>query len=146
MNKVNLKHRKETLDDKNINHMSESSLHAWIREAIDEGLSDHSFGEIIAKMFDTDKIRTMLIKSLTPAIMNGVSPYYSEEFYCSISDDRIVVSPWWDNHWQDIKITDFVQQAIDKSDDECIILLKNALIDSIEIIDRTLKENKGRHA
>ena len=141
MNKVNLGHRKETSDDKNNNHMSESSLHTWIEEAIDEGLSNYSFGEIIAEMFDTDKIKTMLIKTLTPAIMNGVSPYYREEFYCSISADRIVISPWWDNHWQDIKIIDFIQKSIDKSDTESIVQLRNALVESIEIIDKTLKIN-----
>ena len=140
MNKVSLKHRKETWDDKNDIHMSESDLHKWIENAINEGLSDYSFGEIIAKMFDTDKIKTMLIKSLTPAIINGVSPYYNEEFYCSISDDRIVISPWWDDHWQDIKIIDFVQQAINKSDDTSNIILRNALAESIELIDKALKE------
>jgi len=141
MNKVSFKHRKETWDDKNDNHMSESALHHWIEEAINEGLSNYSFGEIIAKMFDTDKIRTMLIESLTPAIINGVSPYYKEEFYCSISANRIVISPWWDDHWQDIRIIDFIQESIDKSDTESKIKLKNALIKSVEIIDKALKED-----
>jgi hypothetical protein len=140
MNKVSLKHRKETWNDKNDNHMSESALRHWIQESINEGLSNYSFSEIIAKMFDTDKIRTMLIESLTPTIMNGVSPYYNEEFYCSISADRIVISPWWDNHWQDIRIIDFIQESIDKSNTESKIKLKNALIKSIEIIEKALNE------
>ena len=151
MNKVSFKHRKETWkvkksDDKNDNHMSEESLKGWIKDGINEGLHDYNIGEIIGKMFDQNKIKQIVIDALVPKVMDACSPYYKQEFYSSISGDNIVISPWWDDHWQNLKIVDLIKKSVTAFDDtESLIDLKKALKESIEIVDKILEEQELHH-
>jgi len=134
MKKVKLKHSE---NDKQMNRVC---LEAWIKEGVNEGLGTYSMQDALEKMFDVDKIKQLLIESLTPQIMNTVTPYYKDEFYSAISGDKLVISPWWDDCWQNIKIVDLVKESIEGRDDDCIMLTRDTLIKSIEIIDKEIKE------
>ena len=143
MGKANFKHEqyyknKSTDPDK---EMSEESLREWIRTGINEGLHDYNIGEIIGKMFDQNKIKQILIDALVPKVMDACSPYYRQEFYSSITGDNIVISPWWDNHWQKLKIVDLIKKSVDGFDDTGTLTdLKKALKESIKIVDKVLEE------
>ena len=136
MKKTKLKHRE------NGKQMNEACLKAWIKEGVNEGLGAYSIQDALEKMFDVGKIKQLLIESLTPEIMNAVTPYYKDEFYSAISGDELVISPWWDTYWQYIKIVDLVKESIEGRDDDCIMLTRDALIKSIEIIDKQIKERE----
>ena len=136
MKKTKLKHRE------NGKQMNESCLKAWIKEGVNEGLGAYSIQDALEKMFDVGKIKQLLIESLTPEIMNSVTPYYKDEFYSAISGDKLVISPWWDDCWQYIKIVDLVKESIEGRDDDCIMLTRDALIKSIEIVDKQIKERE----
>ena len=136
MKKTKLKHRE------NGKQMNESCLKAWIKEGVNEGLGAYSIQDALEKMFDVGKIKQLLIESLTPEIMNSVTPYYKDEFYSAISGDELVISPWWDDCWQYIKIVDLVKESIEGRDDDCIMLTRDALIKSIEIVDKQIKERE----
>ena len=136
MKKTKLKHRE------NGKQMNEACLKAWIKEGVNEGLGAYSIQDALEKMFDVGKIKQLLIESLTPEIMNAVTPYYKDEFYSAISGDELVISPWWDDCWQYIKIVDLVKESIEGRDDDCIMLTRDALIKSIEIVDKQIKERE----
>ena len=136
MKKTKLKHRE------NGKQMNEACLKAWIKEGVNEGLGAYSIQDALEKMFDVGKIKQLLIESLTPEIMNSVTPYYKDEFYSAISGDQLVISPWWDDYWQYIKIVDLVKESIEGRDDDCIMLTRDALIKSIEIVDKQIKERE----
>lgn len=136
MKKTKLKHRE------NGKQMNEACLKAWIKEGVNEGLGAYSIQDALEKMFDVGKIKQLLIESLTPEIMNAVTPYYKDEFYSAISGDQLVISPWWDDYWQYIKIVDLVKESIEGRDDDCIMLTRDALIKSIEIVDKQIKERE----
>ena len=136
MKKTKLKHRE------NGKQMNEACLKAWIKEGVNEGLGAYSIQDALEKMFDVGKIKQLLIESLTPEIMNSVTPYYKDEFYSAISGHELVISPWWDDYWQYIKIVDLVKESIEGRDDDCIMLTRDALIKSIEIIDKQIKERE----
>ena len=136
MKKTRLKHRE------NGKQMNEACLKAWIKEGVNEGLGAYSIQDALEKMFDVGKIKQLLIESLTPEIMNSVTPYYKDEFYSAISGDQLVISPWWDDYWQYIKIVDLVKESIEGRDDDCIMLTRDALIKSIEIVDKQIKERE----
>ena len=136
MKKTKLKHRE------NGKQMNEACLKAWIKEGVNEGLGAYSIQDALEKMFDVGKIKQLLIESLTPEIMNSVTPYYKDEFYSAISGDELVISPWWDDCWQYIKIVDLVKESIEGRDDDCIMLTRDALIKSIEIVDKQIKERE----
>ena len=142
MNKVNFKHREDVYNsNESDKQMSKNHLEWWIKEGINEGLGAHNIQDTIKKMFDADKIRQILVDSLTPQIIDKVSPYYKQEFYSSITGSKIVISPWWDEYWQEIEIVHLVQKSIDGFDDtDALLDLKKALISSIEIIDNILTE------
>ena len=143
MSKANFKHEqylKNNLTDPDT-EMSEESLKGWIRTGINEGLDDYNIEEVIGKMFDQNKIKQILIDALVPKIMDACSPYYKQEFYSSITGDNIVISPWWDNHWQKLKIVDLIKKSVDGFDDtETLTDLKKALKESIKIVDKVLEE------
>ena len=143
MSKANFKHEqylKNNLTDPDT-EMSEESLKGWIRTGINEGLDDYNIEEVIGKMFDQNKIKQILIDALVPKIMDACSPYYKQEFYSSITGDNIVISPWWDSHWQKLKIVDLIKKSVDGFDDtETLTDLKKALKESIKIVDKVLEE------
>tara|TARA_R110000824_G_scaffold4623_8_gene22271 strand:- start:1781 stop:2218 length:438 start_codon:yes stop_codon:yes gene_type:complete len=140
MKKVKLKHREPRYEGKGDNQMDELCLKGWIKDGINEGLGAYNIQDTIEKMFDAGKIKQLLIESLTPEIINAVTPFYKDEFYSNISGDKLVVSPWWDDCWQDIKIVDLVKESIEGRDIDCIMLTRDSFIKSIEIIDKNIKD------
>ena len=144
MKKVKLKHRESSYipngeGDKQIN---ERCLKRLIKNGIDEGLGAYNIQDALEEMFDISKIKTMLVESLTPEIMNAVTPYYKDEFYSSISRDKLIISPWWDDFWQEIKIVDIVKDSVDGWGAEHLTETRNAFVESLAIIDKAIKEKE----
>ena len=139
MKKTRLKHRE------NGKQMNEACLKAWIKEGVNEGLGAYSIQDALEKMFDVGKIKQLLIESLTPEIMNAVTPYYKDEFYSTISGDKLIISPWWDELCQEIKIVDLVKHGVDGHDIEYLTKMKNAFVESLEIIDKNIKEHNIKY-
>tara|TARA_R100000664_G_scaffold19628_1_gene28755 strand:- start:3977 stop:4399 length:423 start_codon:yes stop_codon:yes gene_type:complete len=139
MNKVKLKHR-----DPNI-QMSESVLKTWIHEGIDEGLNGSNIEDVLNELFNTAKMRKVIVNALVPYIINAVTPYYKDEFYSSISHDgeTLVISPFWDDYWQEIKIIDMVKESILGFDTKSLTILKKSFEKSIEIINEAIINQKG---
>ena len=139
MNKVKLKHR-----DPNI-QMSESVLKTWIHEGIDEGLNGSNIEDVLNELFNTAKMRKVIVNALVPHIINAVTPYYKDEFYSSISHDgeTLVISPFWDDYWQEIKIIDMVKKSILGFDTKSLTILKKSFEKSIEIINEAIINQKG---
>ena len=139
MNKVKLKHR-----DPNI-QMSESVLKTWIHEGIDEGLNGSNIEDVLNELFNTAKMRKVIVNALVPHIINAVTPYYKDEFYSSISHDgeTLVISPFWDDYWQEIKIIDMVKKSILGFDTKSLTILKKSFEKSIEIINEAINNQKG---
>jgi len=144
MKKIKLKHRESSYipEGEGDKQMSESCLKTWIKESINEGLGAYSIQNALEKMFDVSIIKQLLIESLTPEIMNAVTPYYKDEFYSSISRDKLIISPWWDDFWQEVKIVDIVKDSVDGWDAERLMETRNAFVESLTIIDKAIKENK----
>ena len=144
MKKVKLKHRESSYipEGEGDKQMSESCLKTWIKESINEGLGAYSIQNALEKMFDVSIIKQLLIESLTPEIMKAVTPYYKDEFYSSISRDKLIISPWWDDFWQEVKIVDIVKDSVDGWDAERLMETRNAFVESLTIIDKAIKENK----
>ena len=138
MNKVKLKHR-----DPNI-QMSESVLKTWIHEGIDEGLNGSNIEDVLNELFNTAKMRKVIVNALVPHIINAVTPYYKDEFYSSISHDgeTLVISPFWDDYWQEIKIIDMVKKSILGFDTKSLTILKKSFEKSIEIINEAIINKK----
>ena len=138
MNKVKLRHQQAN------KQLSEGSLRMWVEQGIGEGLGAHNIQDAIKKMFDAGKITQMLIDSLTPEIMNAVTPYYREEFYSAISGsgDRLIISPWWDDCWQEIKIVDLVKRSAEHENTEQLNKMRDTFVESVEILDKLIKESK----
>ena len=101
----------------------------------------YNIQDALEEMFDISKIKMMLVESLTPQIMNAVTPYYKDEFYSSISRDKLIISPWWDDFWQEVKIVDIVKDSVDGWDAERLTETRNAFVESLAIIDKAIKEN-----
>ena len=143
MKKVKLKHRESSYipEGEGDKQMSERCLKSWIEDGIDEGLGAYNIQDALEEMFDISKIKMMLVESLTPQIMNAVSPYYKDEFYSSISRDKLIISPWWDDFWQEVKIVDIVKDSVDGWDAERLTETRNAFVESLAIIDKAIKEN-----
>jgi len=141
MKKVRLKHQKPMMeeDDKKWIPMNESCLKDWIESGINEGLDARNIQDAIGEMFDTDKIKQILLNSLMPEILEAVSPYYREEFYSSLNGGKIVISPWWDDFWQEVKLTDLIENSIDGIDHERLTRTRDALIKSLAIVNREIK-------
>ena len=125
--------------------MSESSLRIWVEQGIEEGLGAFNIEDSLKKMFDIGKIRQVIIDSLVPEVMNAVTPYYREEFYSAISHsgDRLVISPWWDDCWQEIKIVDLVKSSVQGMGTDRLIVFRETLTTSLKIIDKEIEELKG---
>ena len=147
MKKVKLKHRESSYipEGEGDKQMSERCLKSWIKDGIDEGLGAYNIQDALEKMLhltiDIGKIKMMLIESLTPEIMNAVTPYYKDEFYSSISKDKLIISPWWDDFWQEVKIVDIVKDSVDGWDAERLMETRNAFVESLAIIDKAIKEH-----
>ena len=143
MKKVKLKHQESAFipEGEGDKQMSERCLKSWIEEGINEGLGAYSIQNAIKEMFDVGKIKQILVESLTPEIMNAVTPYYKDEFYSSISRDKLIISPWWDDFWQEIKIVDIVKDSVDGWGTERLTETRNAFVESLAIIDKAIKEN-----
>ena len=144
MKKVKLKHQESAYipEGEGDKQMSERYLKSWIEEGINEGLGAYNIQDAIKEMFDVGKIKQILVESLTPEIMNAVTPYYKDEFYSSISRDKLIISPWWDDFWQEIKIVDLVKGSVDGWGTEYLTEMRDAFVESLAIIDKTIKENK----
>ena len=144
MKKVKLKHQESAYipEGEGDKQMSERCLKSWIEEGINEGLGAYNIQDAIKEMFDVGKIKQILVESLTPEIMNAVTPYYKDEFYSSISRDKLIISPWWDDFWQEIKIVDLVKGSVDGWGTEYLTEMRDAFVESLAIIDKTIKENK----
>ena len=138
MKKVRFKHREGS------EQMSESSLRIWVEQGIEEGLGAFNIEDSLKKMFDIGKIRQVIIDSLVPEVMNAVTPYYREEFYSAISHsgDTIIISPWWDDCWQEIKVVDLVKKSTGNEDIEHLTRMRGAFAESLAIIDKEIKEVK----
>ena len=143
MKKVKLKHQESSYipDGEGDKQMNERCLKSWIEDGISEGLGAYNIQDALEEMFDIGKIKTMLVESLTPKIMNAVTPYYKDEFYSSISRDKLIISPWWDDFWQEIKIVDIVKDSVDGWGTERLTETRNAFVESLAIIDKAIKEN-----
>ena len=141
--KVKLKHQESAYIPKGEGdkQMNERCLKSWIEEGINEGLGAYNIQNAIKEMFDVGKIKQMIVESLTPEIMNAVTPYYKDEFYSSISRDKLIISPWWDDFWQEIKIVDLVKDSVDGWGTERLTETRNAFVESLAIIDKAIKEN-----
>ena len=144
MKKVKLKHKESSYipDGEGDKQMSERCLKSWIEEGINEGLGAYNIQDAIKEMFDVGKIKQILVESLTPEIMNAVTPYYKDEFYSSISRDKLIISPWWDDFWQEIKIVDLVKGSVQGWGTEYLTEMRDAFVESLAIIDKEIKENK----
>ena len=144
MNKVKLKHQESAYipEGEGDKQMSERCLKSWIEDGINEGLGAYNIQDAIKEMFDVGKIKQMIVESLTPEIMNAVTPYYKDEFYSSISRDKLIISPWWDDFWQEIKIVDLVKGSVDGWDGEYLTEMRDAFVESLAIIDETIKEER----
>ena len=145
MKKVKLKHRESKWipEGEGDKQMSESCLKGWIEDGINEGLGAYNIQDAMKKMFDINKIKQMLVDSLTPEILNAVSPYYKEEFYSSISRGKIIISPWWDDFWQEVKLVDLVEHAVHGWDTEYLTEMRDALVKSLAIVDKEIESLKG---
>ena len=140
--KVKLKHQESAYipEGEGDKQMNGRCLKSWIEEGINEGLGAYNIQNAIKEMFDVGKIKQMIVESLTPEIMNAVTPYYKDEFYSSISRDKLIISPWWDDFWQEIKIVDLVKDSVDGWGTERLTETRNAFVESLAIIDKTIKE------
>ena len=145
MKKVRLKHQESAYipEGEGDKQMSESCLKAWIKEGVNEGLGAYSIQDTLEKMFDVSIIKQLLIESLTPEIMNAVTPYYKDEFYSSISRDKLIISPWWDDFWQEIKIVDLVKDSVRGWDTEHLTETRDAFVESLAIINKEIEGLKG---
>ena len=144
MKKVKLKHQESAYipEGEGDKQMSERCLKSWIEEGINEGLGAYNIQDAIKEMFDVGKIKQILVESLTPEIMNAVTPYYKDEFYSSISRDKLIISPWWDDFWQEIKIVDLVKGSVQGWGTEYLTEMRDAFVESLAIIDKTIKEER----
>ena len=145
MKKVKLKHQESKWipEGEGDKQMSESCLKGWIEDGINEGLGAYNIQDAMKEMFDINKIKQMLIDSLTPEILNAVSPYYKEEFYSSISRGKIIISPWWDDFWQEVKLVDLVEHAVHGWNTEYLTEMRDALVKSLAIVDKEIESLKG---